>query len=615
MTDNTGADSGRSAWRERLLFSTSKGEDTGRTLKLVLDVPLPRSTGRSRDYREVLKAASHAWQGLANHPIELLRKIEHFLNKVNTEKMPARQRTVLVEHALQYACPAIRRIYAAQYKAESLPESHERREGLTVAAKVCAQLASGYKQQVVLDFALTGKAYARVRGRVRAHSLRVLELIRIEQRLRAMRYQKLSRQTWVDCNRLFFAVAQCEDVSAPGPGLNCLQPEIHQGAGALGRRSPPLVSIQQTFLAIHLFGLIDCYSLSARKMHIADTQLSRVLNQLVIETDEGDELVPGQAIIYYAQDGPAFFQRRDDKATAAPRFDTAPKGFWRRAPAEPQQQEMLTGEILAKTVQLASLTQTLSAEYRKLISHFAEAPSAVAHEVSDQTDLARLLVLETLCERLQPRQRVQRREYVSGQQVLHVYNGFMPTYNLLNDARQGVAGSGQGLRDILARQSALIAPDAELQQAGQWFVLDKNTEAVHMRTRESQFTHAMFIGQLVAFAYTRAQLASPLLGYVARLSRTSGNELEVTMRILSSKAQATMAQNAFLSQNDLAMPAILLQDDGTQRLLLHHSHSLAVSTPLQLDVAGELRKFTLTGLAQLQREFIVYNLADGRLTH
>jgi len=65
----------------------------------------------------------------------------------------------------------------------------------------------------------------------------------------------------------------------------------------------------------------------------------------------------------------------------------------------------------------------------------------------------------------------------------------------------------------------LIAADVQDNEFGQWFVVDRSEGGVHIKTRESEFTTALFIGQVVAFAYSREELAKPTL--LERLRETA----------------------------------------------------------------------------------------------
>jgi hypothetical protein len=587
-------------WLSWLSFGSSRRAGAG-PRRLELDLPAERkrpATGRGGAAK--LEAPPASWRELNAHPIELLREIDRYLGRLNTEPVPAARRAEWVDRALQYACPAIRRIYSDEYKEDALPESHDRREGLVAAIKVCNQLATGFKHQLNLDFALPDGRYAKVRERVRLTALRILELIRMEQRLRAMRYQKLPTKVWLDCNRIFFALAQVEDVTEMRPALTCLQVKLDRKPGEVSRRPPPQTSIRQIYLVIQLYGLMDTNTISSRKMHLVDAHIGKVLDSLNIFPDDGSPLQPGELIIYSNQDGPAHFERQQEQTI---------------------NQSGMRERVLGLKVDIVPLEAQLAAEHRRLLALFETDADGKPRVVTDQEDLARLLAVDVMCDRLRLKRRKDKREYVIGQSVLYVYNGFMSVYKLLvdmavedEDTRAELADDNE-LRDALAGRSALIAADVESSEFGQWFILDKSEGGVHVKTQESQFTTAMFIGQVLAFSYTREELQQPKLGYVVRLSRSTAGEIEVTIRILSSQAIATAVQSRFLSQNDMALPAMLLRDteDGevSERLVLHHSHRLSPGTPIQVELDGGQREYYITEQQEMQREFVVCRVQPG----
>jgi hypothetical protein len=116
-----------------------------------------------------------------------------------------------------------------------------------------------------------------------------------------------------------------------------------------------------------------------------------------------------------------------------------------------------------------------------------------------------------------------------------------------------------------------------------------------------------------------------MLGYVVRLSRTTVGDIEVTIRILSQQVKATAVQSEFLSKNDMALPAILLQDGGlrlteqeqqdapsrampAEALVLHTSHRLSPETVVQIEAGQGHNNAQIGNLLLMQREFVVYDL-------
>ncbi len=608
-------------WWDRLPYVGTKGEVVApRVIPLKLDVPTLRV--RNRHKQEKLQPPPDSWKDLNKYPTELLRKIDGYLQRVNTEKMRNSKRMAWIEHALQYACPAMRKIYSEHYKSEALPESHDRREGLMAAISVCSQLAVGYKRQLNEDFALPDVRYARVRPRVRHHALRILELLRMEQRLRAMRYQKLSEKSWQDCHQIFFALSQCEDIDEKRLSLNCLQVLLDSSANDSTRRMPIMTSLNLVYLSIQFNGLFNISALLCQKLHVVDAQIANVIDSITIIPDHGKKLGRGKLLIYHGQDCPPYFKRQDE-------IQREKQLAWLKARGEFCTGEALSSEykLRAVIVDISPLDAILMKEHQRLLARFESQDFIEGvkkketknkyNTIADQDDLANLLTIDAMCDGLQLKQRKEEREYILGQKILYVYNGFMSVYKLLvdlatekNNENPGLA-SDNDLRDALAGRSALIAADLQDNEFGQWFVVDKSEGGVHIKTRESEFTTALFIGQVVAFAYSREELAKPTLGYVVRLRRSISKEIEVTIRILSKNIVATAVQNDFLTQNDMALPAIVLENDDTagRRLMLHHSHRLSSGTLIKTELDQQQTEI-ISEMLKIQREFVVYSLLE-----
>ncbi len=608
-------------WWGRLPYVGTKGEAAApRIVPLKLDVPMMRV--RNRHTQEKLQPPPDSWKDLNKYPTELLRKVDRYLQRVNTEKMRNSKRMAWIELALQYACPAMRKIYSEHYKSEALPESHDRREGLMAAINVCGQLAVGYKRQLNEDFSLPDTRYARVRPRVRHHALRILELLRMEQRLRAMRYQKLSEKSWQDCHQIFFALSQCEDIDEQRMSLNCLQVLLDSSANESTRRTPIMTSLNLVYLSIQFNGLFNISALLCQKLHVIDAQIANVIDSITIIPDHGKKLGRGKLLIYYGQDCPPYFKRQDE-------IHRKKQLAWLKARGEFCTGEAISAEykLRAIIVDVAPLDAMLMQEHQRLLTRFesqdfiegvkAKGGGNKYNTVADQDDLANLLTIDAMCDGLQLKQRKEEREYILGQKILYVYNGFMSVYKLLVDLatekKNETPGltSDNALRDALAGRSALIAADLQDNEFGQWFVVDKSEGGVHIKTRESEFTTALFIGQVVAFAYSREELAKPALGYVVRLRRSISKEIEVTIRILSKNIVATAVQNDFLTQNDMALPAIVLESDDTagRRLMLHHSHRLSSGTLVKTELDQQQTEI-ISEMLKIQREFVVYSLLE-----
>lgn len=602
------------AWLDWLpIPSGQETELPPRVLALPLEVPALR-TRSTQAQKSLGKIAGppDAWQGFKAHPIELLRDMERYLKRLNSEKVAPKRRLEWMDRTLQFACQAIRGIYSLHHKDDALPESHDRREGLSVVIAVCGQLAGGYKHLLKHDYDLPDRRYLAVRERVRHCAMRIFELIQVEQRFRALRYQKLPPTVWLDANRIFFALRQCEDMQKAIPSVASLQLHLDRRPDDMARRAPLTANLQQAYLSIQLFGLMDTNTLSSRNMHVVDVQVNLALPNLKVADDMGIPLPTGQVIVYSNQDRPPFFQRQDEKAEAALVHER--EMLREKGEAIP---ELMAP--LAITVDLGPLEDQLIAEHHRLVKVFAhEKKEDASVVVGDHMDLARLLVVDDMCDKLKIKTRQDKRVNVLGQNILYVYNGFMSVYRLLLEAMEDqdeaeALSQDHGLRDALAARSSLIALDDEASTMGQWFVMDVSKGGVQIKTRESQFTTPLFIGQLVAFGFSREELKKPTLGYVLRLARDSVGNIEVTLRILAQKVRATAVQSAFLSANEMALPGMILEGANPEnplekRLVIHQSHRLAQGMPIKLGVEGQQKPSLVEDVLNMQREFVLYSL-------
>ena len=584
-------------------FSSGEKKDGGlpdRSQELLLDLPRLKGKGVSKFSKKDLEPRIHFWKSLELYHADLLRDIDRYLKRINSEPVDDLLRTKWIEQTLKIACPVIRKIYSEQYKIEALPESHGRREGISAAVNVCNKLSSGYKRQLLGDFSLPDSRYSGVRPQVRTNTLRIMELTHMEQRLRSLRYQKLPDSVWRDCNRIFFAISKCEDVDEIRPVLPCLQVLLDSRAREMGRIQPQTTSIRDMYLITQLYGLMDTNSVSSQNMHLIDAYLGRVVDKLELKPDDDSPLSSEEIIIYSNQKSPAYYSRQDEDAS-----------------------KNLTDKnelVSAIRVNLAPLESLLLEEQKKLHSFFDNEQEGKAKAVTDKEDLARLSIVDVMCDRLHLRQRQEERRKILGHEILYVYNGFMQVYKYLvelfaanNDEEvHKDLVEDNALREALAGRSALIASGVRSSDFGKWFIFNKSEGGVHIKTEESQFTTEMFVGQLLAFNFTREGLKEPILGYVTRLSRTTVGEIEVTIRVLSNKPVPTAIQSEFLKKNDMAFPAILLENGGEQdhaRLILHHSHHLTPGTKIEVELAEEQNQFLIEAILSLHREFVEYRVS------
>jgi len=179
-----------------------------------------------------------------------------------------------------------------------------------------------------------------------------------------MRYQTLPAKGWRDCNRIFFALSQCEDMDAQYQALNCLQVLLDRKANDVERRAPTMISLNIAYLSIQFNGLLDSNTISSQKLHVVDGHVARVVESITIIPDHGKELVRGKIIIYSDQDCPAYFKRQDIKHL---------KMYRERLRAGDEylsSAELSPKDLTAIIVDVSPLDAELMAEHKKLLERF-----------------------------------------------------------------------------------------------------------------------------------------------------------------------------------------------------------------------------------------------------
>ena len=130
-------------------------------------------------------------------PVRLLEEASDVIQILNRVRLSSKQRVEYAVLLASYIYPVVLLWYDKYQKQEnSLPESNERRHALIASIEGIHQLSISYKL-LFREFYSAGKKYFNKNRKLTyQYGARSLELIRFEQRLRALRYQKLPKVSW-----------------------------------------------------------------------------------------------------------------------------------------------------------------------------------------------------------------------------------------------------------------------------------------------------------------------------------------------------------------------------------------------------------------------------------
>ncbi len=524
-------------------------------------------------------------EGLKRFEPRLLSEAGNILTQLNRFSLKPDKRLELVKTIVSqvYAIMA-KRYHKYQSQVMSLPESKEQREVLLACITITEQAAIAYKQFFKEIYTPKSMTYRRNRQACIEISVRILELLRVEQRFRALRHQKLPPATWQDVNRVFFSMLVHKDVDEPVKLLGNIGTWVK--ASKTGMPTLPSTTARSIYVSIMLFGLIDAPSWSTRLFHIPDAYLQHIPNAMVLHSDNNKDLQPGWLITHIDNKAPPVFQR--EAHMAEPRMLMEYANLYNRL--------VVDYEELAKMNFLGQID-----------------PKKLSRPLLDLEQIERLPFLESMLFGLRPRERKQKRHAAFGQNTLKLYFGYRETYNLLMDLADEKfkrITKTRAFSDALATSSSALVDELADYKNTNWEIVNFSTGGILVLTRETSFTNPIQIGQIVAFNPNK-DVKRPLLGYVSRISRPNDQQIEVAIVRFSNHAEAAIIQDEQQQGSNKGEAVIIFKSmEGRWCLIATHDYNFISGTPFRLlrennqSVPARLGNVMLT-----KQEFIVFDLS------
>ena len=500
-------------------------------------------------------------------PVTLFIEMARLLDKINPLTLDAEQRvraSNVLMSALNNALGAVLPRFLEQ--GSGVPESREQREAISQAVHTIELLSISYKLVFQQDYAELSDDITR-RERLATVTLRLLELIRVEQLLRAFRYQLLPQHVWRDCNQLFFSAGSFTDARA----TQTLKLRIPVGSTLPPRGLfPELGTLEQVYLSIQITGLLDVISWPTHLMYVVDRYLAELDPPLSTQRDQELELADGRVIIYRNQGVPPRFERSQDELGDTIEIDLRP------------------------------LVEHVAADRRAL----SEDAAALSEPIRQIDERERAPVLDLLLHKLSPKQRREPRRAVFEAREAHVYGGFEGVYRILRQhAVQREASLRTDAWGQLASQSQIVIDDGA---RSRWIVANESEGGVQFRINETQYAMPLHVGRLMA--YTLSSGDQPKLGYITRLQRVGDREVEVAIARLRHTATAVVVEELD-SADQLTLPALLMRDSaGGLHLLCDRKHDVKPGDHLAVIADGHTHTGVVGEVQVSKPDFVIFHL-------
>lgn len=523
-------------------------------------------------------------------PIRLLEESANLLQKINRMHLNLKERYNFSDLLASYIYPVVLLWYEKyQNEENSLPESTERRNSLIASIVAVNQLAISYKLLFRESYSSVEEKYKKNNTKIYHYASRSLEIIRLEQRLRALRYQKLPRVSWQHSNQIFFSLMHHNDIDGDYELIGLIG--VRKSSDKLRKGGVPKSTVKKLYLSIQFFGLLDVTTWPTRMFHIPDGYLDMLRGKgIKILSDDAKELKRGFLLTHYKNEMPPLFKRIDGFSKQIILFD-----FTRLY------------NVLVRDHKEIGKQQFLDICEEKSFSR----PLREIKEVD------RVPVIELMIMGLTSRERRVKRHTSFDVSSLSVYFGFQEVSRLLRDIVDPDQERVKELReftDTLAKSSALLADDKKDYMSASWVIINFSMGGVLISTEETDFSNPIQIDTLVAFTLPENK-NNPILGFVRRLNRPNTKHIEVAIVRLSNYAEIAGVQAQDELDSSIAKAVILIKDvRGEWNLIIKTSMSYSKGEPLKLIRAnGHPLPIRLGEVVYTKKYFKVFELRSPGL--
>ena len=515
-------------------------------------------------------------------PVRLLEEASKTLQSLNRLLIKPKKRQDLAELLASYIYPIVLLWYEKyQNQENSLPESNERRLALIASVDAIQHLSTAYKLLFREYYSENTKKYKK---ETYQYAARALELIRLEQRLRALRYQKLPKVSWQHCNQLFFSQIHHKAIDEEYALIGLIG--VRKESDKLRRGGVPSSNIRKLYISIQLFGLLDVTTWPTRMFNVPDAYLDVLAGEgIKVVADNGNDLNPGSLLTHYKNEMPPVFKRGDNLSSPLIQLD------------------------------YTNLYNILVKDHKEIgkqqfVNRFDE--SKFSRPLAEIKEVDRVPVIELMIMGLTSRERRQKRHVSFDDSALSVYFGFHEVNRLLQDLvapDQARVKESRQFTDTLAMSSALLAEEEKNYMNVSWTISNFSTGGLLIGTEETDFSNPIQIDMLVAFTMPDNN-QHPILGFVRRLNRPTSKNIEIAVVRLSNYAETAGVQDQNELDSSTAKAVILIKDvRGQWNLIIKTSMPYSKGQPLKLVRAnGSSLPVRLGEVVYAKKDFKVFEL-------
>jgi hypothetical protein len=481
-----------------------------------------------------------------------LSEVHAFLLLFNRRRVVVDQQVAVASALGRWFGLAVGKLYREHSQAISpLEQIDERRDQLRIAIRVADELLLACQHLLLAHWAQLSRPTPALYQSVAMDALRVMEVLRIMQRLSALHYQKLAQEHWTAANQLFFSLHGLQLSTVPLPALSCPGLVLCQ---------EKRVTLEQVYLSVQFFGLLDATTWSLHDVDIPDAYLCALNPPLSLQVDGGSELAARQVIFYPELNSPPRFQR----------LPIAKRGL-----------------VLDLSVVFTLLEQHQQMLQRQLL--VGDALQATPVPLVGLSLNGRLTVVDRMLYRLQPHRRMYERQ---------------PRQNVfLRLGHAGFNGCSAYLRQMVARPPGKMPAAGEPAPLDAWHLLDESLTGLRVTVREYPAMPPLVVGLCVLFE--RLNGCFETVGYIQRLHRLGEHAFELAIVKLGQQPQPVELQDPTRLDGQRWPGVLVLSPQGAWVLALPPGLGLQPGAPLWLWRDDGEKQMSRLGEQRLHNEDLV----------
>jgi len=575
---------------EKTLKKKVEEKNTANKFKLIFSI-LPSAFNPGTHAVLDIHAHLNKLSELIDFPNQLIKEAATILSDINKVDVPVMDR-IEVAHAVYITVYPVIVLISAPYNNELNKPAHneEQLSALSNCIVIAEQISITYKYAYLNFYSNDIQRYQEMRNNIVELGFRILEMIRLEQRLRALRYEKLPGSTWLDANQIFFSLMINDDIDdkkilSSEIGVTCINTE-----DIIDLKTKN--SVRDIYLSIQLFGVLDVITWPAHLFYFPDSYLAYLDSALRIFEDDGQTLEAGWLITFLLNDGPPVHKRTDSMSAPGIRIDFS----------------RLYNSLVSEHESLAKMIFLSSIDNKKLSPPLAK--------LKEQDKIP---ILEMILMAIKRRERQHKRHHVYGSEKVVVNFGFNESFKTLSGYAKPEDKTDEKILanvELIQQESIKLSDESpiELSNSSNWKIINFSTGGLLISHNEVTKTNTLQVGQIIAFK-PKDNSNLPLLGYVGRMHRIHEHQIEISIIRMASYAESALVLDQKSSSSDTGNPVILSQDMSERwQIVLRQEYGYISGTPLKLIRSnGSIILLRLGDIWMSKRDFTVFEIRSAGL--